>query len=91
MEHGVLASRSIEGRLADNENEAAELEEARAAEASRRCRVGNKAYFDSHKRMRPLHQKIGVRDLVLMQNTRIQKSWDKKLDSNWTVSCAGEE
>ena len=59
------------------------LEEARAAETLKRSRLGNKAYFDSHRRMRTLHQKIEVGDLVLLHNTRIRKSWDKKLDSNW--------
>ena len=59
------------------------LEEARAAEALKRSRLGNKAYFDSRKRMRALHQQIREGDLVLMHNTRIQKSWDKKLDNNW--------
>ena len=33
--------------------------------------------------MRGLRQQIKEGDLVLMHNTRIQKSWDKKLDSNW--------
>ena len=59
------------------------LEEARAAEALKRSRLGNKEYFDSRRGMRTLHQKISMRDLVLLHNTWIQKSWDKKLDSNW--------
>ena len=59
------------------------LEEALAAEALKMSRLGSKAYFDAHKQMRPLNRKIEVGDLVLVHNTRIQKSWDKKLDDNW--------
>ena len=59
------------------------LEEARAVESLKRSRLGNKKYFDSKKRMRGLHQRIQEGDLVLLHNTRIQKSWDKKVDNNW--------
>ena len=46
-------------------------------------RLGDKAYFDSRKRLRMLHQQINVGDLVLLPNTRSQTSWDKKVDNNW--------
>ena len=59
------------------------LEEARAAETLKRTRLGNKAYFDVHKRLRAANQLINIGDLVLLHNTRIQKSWDKKVDNNW--------
>jgi len=59
------------------------LEEARAAETLKRTRLGNKAYFDAHKHLRAANQQINIGDLLLLHNTRIQKSWDKKVDNNW--------
>src|SRR6266516_1352945 len=57
------------------------LEEARAAEAQRRSRLGGKEYFDwTHRiRMTPL----AIDDLVLLHNSSIEKSHNVKIDNRW--------
>jgi hypothetical protein len=57
------------------------LEEVHAAEELKRARMGDKRYFDTHKRLRKERLKIG--DLVLLHNTSIQKSHNVKLEDQW--------
>ena len=59
------------------------LEESRAAEELKRSRMGNKRYFDAHKRLRTAGQQLGVGDLVLLHNTAIQTSHNVKLEDQW--------
>ena len=61
------------------------LNEARASAELERSRLGNKAYFDSHKRFRPTDQQLQVGDLVLMHITKLEgvRTRKMKLDDRW--------
>src|SRR5579862_3314307 len=59
------------------------LHEAHAATNLRNSRLGNKAHFDSTKRLRSAEQQLHVGDLVLLHNTIIQHSHSRKLDDQW--------
>jgi len=60
------------------------LDQARAAEALEESRTRNKEYFDAKRRLRKsVDQQIKIGDLVLLHNTSIQKSHNKKLEDNW--------
>jgi len=59
------------------------LEESRAAERLERSRLGNKRYFDKHKRLRSAKQQLRVGDLVLLHNTSIETSHNVKLEDQW--------
>jgi hypothetical protein len=59
------------------------LEESRAAERLKRSRMGNKHYFDKHKRLRSAKQQLRIGDLVLLHNTSIEKSHNVKLEDQW--------
>jgi hypothetical protein len=56
------------------------LEESRAAERLKWSRMGNKRYFDAHKRLRSAKQQPRVEDLLLLHNTSIEKSHNVKLE-----------
>jgi hypothetical protein len=60
------------------------LEQSRAAERLKRARMGNKRYFDAHKRLRSAKQQIRIGDLVLLHNTSIETSHNVKLEDQWT-------
>jgi hypothetical protein len=61
------------------------IAETRAASELERSRLGNKAYFDDVKRLRPEHQQLHLGDLVLMVNAMKERSTGSryKLDDNW--------
>ena len=59
------------------------IHEARAAINLKNSRLGDKAHFDSTKRLRTAAQQLHVGDLVLLHNTIIQHSHSCKLDDQW--------
>jgi hypothetical protein len=61
------------------------LSEIRAAENLRDNRLGNKAYFDRTKNLRPESQQLCVGDLVLVHDTRHanDRSRSRKLEFRW--------
>ena len=58
---------------------------ARAAEAQRKSREANREYFDKHRRQRPNteNHEIGLGDLVLLHDTRLDGSHSHKLSDRW--------
>jgi hypothetical protein len=60
--------------------------QARAAENLQKSRLGNKAYFDQCKRLRPESQLLHNGDLVLLHETRYfnDRGRERKLDYKWS-------
>ena len=60
------------------------LMESRAAAELERSRIGNKTYYDQHKRMRSDFQQLHVGDLVLLHRTQNlnSRSVKNKLDGS---------
>ena len=61
------------------------IAQARAAEKLKKSRLGNKAYFDQCKRLRPDSQQLHVGDLILLHDTRHfnDRGRERKLDYKW--------
>jgi len=57
----------------------------RAAEAQRRSREANREYFDNHRRHRPEteYHTIGIGDLVLLHDTKLNGQHSHKLSDRW--------
>jgi transposase InsO family protein len=59
------------------------LERETATERLRLSRLANKERFDNSKRMRPGKQQLRLRDLVLLYDSSIDKTHDRKMDDVW--------
>jgi hypothetical protein len=83
VDWGSIKSRSdlLHARMLQLEQQSSE--HILALKNLQKSRLANKDYFDSHKRLRSPKAPLVVGDLVLLHNTSIQKSWDKKMDDNW--------
>jgi Integrase zinc binding domain/RNase H-like domain found in reverse transcriptase len=59
------------------------VSETIAAMNLRNSRKGNKIYFDQHKRLRPVSQRLQEGDLVLLYDSALQKTRHTKLRDKW--------